>query len=305
MTGPLEFIRPSLVAQPVADEISISGVDKDGDLLQDAGHKKVERLHPVTLEEEVAVDIKIAAVVTVNSLDAESSHDLPFVEILVNVAQSRVAEATTLTIYADIVGVPARLLVGAKNLIVAVDRSGHTAEPALAFIAAVDHGLTARQGIVHGLTVTLAQDGIVATFTAGHRAVVRVLAVRVGQTVADQDRLEINVAVLVRQNLGGEYGNIVASVTFTSNVEVLFGILRKFLEEQRQQRIDILAGSVGVADGVAAVRVANVDGLVEEDDGGIAVPSVRVVLDLDVIVDRRWAELEEEAGQRGAARAAV
>jgi len=45
---------------------SVTGVDKDRNSLEDAGHKAVERLHPVALEEEIAVDIEIAALVAVN-----------------------------------------------------------------------------------------------------------------------------------------------------------------------------------------------------------------------------------------------
>lgn len=51
----------------------------------------MEWLHPVTLEEEVAVDVKVAAVVAVDSLHAEGGHDFPLVEVLVNVAQAVVA----------------------------------------------------------------------------------------------------------------------------------------------------------------------------------------------------------------------
>lgn len=305
VAGPLELVGPSLVAKPVADEVSIASVDENGDLLQDTGHKKMEWLHPVALEEEVAVDIKVAAVVAIHRLHSESSHNVSLVEILVNVAQAGIAEAAALAVDAHVVRVATRLLVGSEDLVVAVDRGRHAAEPALAFVAAADHGLAARQGVVHGLALAFTQDSIVATFATSHGAVVRVLAVGISQAVADQDGLKVDIAVLVRENLGGENGNVVAGVTFTSNVEVLLSILREFLEEQRQQRINILAGSSGVADGVATVGVANVDGLVKEDDGGIAVPGIRVVLELDVVIDGRRAELEEETRQRGAAGAAV
>lgn len=305
VAGPLELVGPSLVTEPVADEVGIAGVDEDGNLLQNTGHEEVERLHPVTLEEEVAVDVSVAAFVVVDSLDAEGGHDVPLVQVLVNVVETGVAETATLAIYAHVVGVATRLLVGSEDLVVAVDGGRHTAEPALAFIAAADHGLAARKSIVHGLAVTLGQDSVVATFAAGHGAVVRVLGVGVSQTVADQNGLEVDVAVLVRQNLRGKDGNIVASITLTGDVEVLLGVLGEFLEEQRQERIDVLTGRAGVADRVATVRVANIDGLVEEDDRGVAVPGGWVVLDLDVVIDGGWAELEEETGQGGTARAAV
>lgn len=131
------------------------------------------------------------------------------------------------------------------------------------------------------------------------------MAIGVSQTVADQNRLEVDVAILVREDFRGEDRNVVAGVAFTSDVKVLPGILRELLEEQRQQRIDVLTGSGGVADGAAAVRVANIDWLVKEDDGSVAVPGVRVILELDAIINRRRAELEEKTGEGRAARAAV
>lgn len=37
MAGPLELVGPSLVAKPVADEIGVTSIDEDGDLLQNTG----------------------------------------------------------------------------------------------------------------------------------------------------------------------------------------------------------------------------------------------------------------------------
>lgn len=262
VAGPLELVGPSLVAEPVANEVGITSVDEYGDLLKDAWDKQVERLHPITVEKEVAVDVEVAAVVCVDSLHAKSLHDILLVQVLVNGGKTGIAETAALAIYAYIVGITARLLVGADHLVVAVDRGGNTAQPALAFVAASNHRLTAGQGIVHALALALIENSIVAALTAGHGTVVGVLRVGVGQAVADQDGLQVDVAILVGQDLGREDGNVVASVRLAGNVEVLLGILRKLLEEQGQQRVDVLASSACVADGVAAVGVANVDGLV-------------------------------------------
>lgn len=38
VAGPLELIGPSLVTEPVADEVGIAGVDENGNLLQNTGH---------------------------------------------------------------------------------------------------------------------------------------------------------------------------------------------------------------------------------------------------------------------------
>lgn len=190
-------------------------------------------------------------------------------------------------------------------MVVAVDGRWDTAQPALALVAARNHGLAPGQGIVHTLALALVKHSIVTTFTTSHGAVVGVLRVRISQTVTDEDRLEVNVAILVGQNLGGEDGDIVTGIRLASNVEVLLGILRELLEEQGKQRVDVFTSSASVADSIAAVGITDVDGLVKEDDRGIAVPRARVVLQLDLVINGGRAELEEEASERRAAGASV
>lgn len=248
LARPLKLVGPSLVAEPVANEISIAGVDEHGNLLQNARHKEVERLHPVTIEQEVAVDVKVAAVVAIDRLNTKGLHNILLVQVLVDGGKARVAEAASLAVNANIVRVAARLLVGANHLVVAVDGGGDAAQPALALVAAGNHGLAPGQGVVHALALTLVKDSIVTTITAGHGAVVGVLRIRISQAIADEDGLQVDVAVLVGQNLRGEDGNVVASIRLASNVEVLLGVLRELLEEQGQERIDVLAGSTSVAD---------------------------------------------------------
>ena len=78
LSWPLKSQRPSLVTEPVADEVSITSVDENWDLLENAWNKTVEWLHPllgrltnayeetgrfsriftyIALEQEVAVDV--------------------------------------------------------------------------------------------------------------------------------------------------------------------------------------------------------------------------------------------------------
>jgi hypothetical protein len=80
-----------LVTEPVADEVGVTGVDKDWDLFEDSWYEAVEWLHPVTLEEEVAVDIEVTAVVAAN-FDAELLLDICLVQELADPAKSGVAE---------------------------------------------------------------------------------------------------------------------------------------------------------------------------------------------------------------------
>lgn len=92
VAGPVQLVGPSLVTEPVADEVGITGIDEDRDLLEQARNEQVEGLHPVALEKEVTVDVEVAAVVAVDSLDAEGFHDVLLVEVLVDVSETRVAE---------------------------------------------------------------------------------------------------------------------------------------------------------------------------------------------------------------------
>ena len=56
-----------------------------------------------------------------------------------------------------------------------------------------------------------------------------------------------------------------ACVRFPGNVEVLLRVLWELLEEEGEECIDVLASRNGIAHGAAAVGVADIDRLIEED----------------------------------------
>jgi hypothetical protein len=91
LTWPFEGLGPGLVTEPVADEVSITGVDQDWDLLENAWDNTVEWLHPVTLEEEVAVDIEVAAVVAAD-FNTQLLHNGLLIEVRADPAKGGVAE---------------------------------------------------------------------------------------------------------------------------------------------------------------------------------------------------------------------
>jgi hypothetical protein len=78
-------------------------------------------------------------------------------------------------------------------------------------------------------------------------------------------------------------------------VEVLLSIFWELLEEERKKSVDVFSSCDSVADRATAVRVADVDRLVKEDDGCVCVPGVWVVVKLDLLVDGRGTEFEEKA----------
>lgn len=88
-------------------------------------------------------------------------------------------------------------------------------------------------------------------------------------------------------------------------MEVLSRILGELVEEECEKGVDVLASSDSVADGATAVGVADVDRLVQEDDGSIVVPCVWVVYNLNLLVDRSRSQLKEKTGEGRASRAAI
>lgn len=253
LARPLQSLSPGLVAEPVADKVGITGVDQDGDLLEDLGNKAVERLHPVTLEEEVAVDVKVAAVIAID-LSTNGVANLLLVQVFADPAESAVAEvAAVLTLATDVIDVLTGALVRSNEGIVAVDGGRDTAPDATALITVVDQRLAAGKGVVHALALALAENGRVATLSAGHGTVVLILGVGISQAVADKDGLEVDVAVLVGENLRSENRDVVSGIRLAGNMEVLLGILGELVEEQGKEGIDVLASGNRVADGRAGV----------------------------------------------------
>ena len=251
----------------------------------------MERHHPIALEEEVTVDIKVARIVRRN-LNTKSLHNILLVKILRNPSKSRVAEvAIILALCTDIVDVLAGTLVWTDHSVVTVDGGWDTGPDRLRLVALLDQRLAARKSVIHGLALRLGEHSWVTTFSAGHWAVVLVLDEAIGKAVTNEDRLQVDVALLVSENLRGENRNVVASIRLSSNVEVLLRVLWELLEEERQERVDVLTGCDGVGDGGAGVGVADVDWLVQEDNRGVGVPGVWVGVELELLVDGGWAEL--------------
>ena len=74
-------------------------------------------------------------------------------------------------------------------------------------------------------------------------------------------------------------------VRLAGDVESLLGVLWELLEEQSHKSVDILSSSNSVADLTARVRVADVDGLVQEDHRGVGIPSKGVEVKAYLLVD--------------------
>ena len=95
-------------------------VDKHRDLGEDARNQTVERLHPVALEQEVAVDVEVAALVVVD-FSAEGFLHVRTVQVLADPVELVVTQAATLTFATDVIDVLAGALIRANHGVVAID----------------------------------------------------------------------------------------------------------------------------------------------------------------------------------------
>ena len=89
----------------------------------------------------------------------------------------------------------------------------------------------------------------------------------------------------MREDLGGEDRDVVTGVRLAGNVESLLGVFWELLEEQSHKGVDILSSRNSVADLATRVRVADVDGLIQEDHRGIGVPGEGVEVKAYLLVD--------------------
>jgi len=141
--------------------------------------------------------------------------DFFLVKIFANIAKCRIAEvAGVFALATDIIHVLERgsvtapkggrrftylasLLVGTNESIIAVNTRRDTRPDALAIVAVLDQTLAARKCIIHGLTFAFVENSWVTALPTGHWSVVFILSVSISETIADQDRLQVDVALLV------------------------------------------------------------------------------------------------------------
>ena len=200
LARPLQSLGPTLVSEPVADKVSIASVNQDLEILEKSGNEAVVRLHPVTLEQEVSVDIEIARIIAAD-FDAELFLDILPVEVCADPVEFRIAQAAILALLADIIDVLAGSLKWADHGVVAVDACRNTRPYALAVVAILNKALAAGKGVVHRLTFTFIENSGVSAITASHGPIVFVLSQTISKTIADKDGFQVDISVLVRHNL--------------------------------------------------------------------------------------------------------
>jgi len=212
LTRPLKSISPGLVTEPVTDEVSVASVDQYWNLLKDTWHKTVEGLHPVALEKEVTVDVKVATVIAAD-FNAELLLNGFLIQVLADPAKGRIAEVVgVFALTTDVVDILSSSLVRTEHSIVAVDARWNARPNALAIVAVLNETLATGKSIFHSLALAVVENSWVTTLSTCHWLIVLVLGKTISKTITNEDGLEIDVAFLVRENLGSENWNVVARI---------------------------------------------------------------------------------------------
>lgn len=147
------------------------------------------------------VNVKVAAVIAAD-LNSEFLHDSLVIEVGRNPAKSRVAEvARIFTLATNVVNVLTGLLVWSNHSVVAVDGSWNTGPDTFAIVAVLDQALATWESIIHSLTLRLVKNSRPWSVTASLWSVVLILSKWVGQTVSNENGLEVDIALLVGKNL--------------------------------------------------------------------------------------------------------
>lgn len=135
----------------------------------------MKRLHPVTRQQEIAIDIEIATIIPIR-LRSQRFNYFRLVQVLCDPVKLLVAKASAISaLDANIVGVLSSALVGTYDGVVAVDACGDAGPDAARVVTTFDKGFAARQSVVHALAFAFREHARPAAVAAGHGAVVVVL----------------------------------------------------------------------------------------------------------------------------------
>jgi hypothetical protein len=128
-----------------------------------------------------------------------------------NPPHHRIAEVILILAFpTDIINVQPSALVRPHHGVVTIDGCRDTGPSRLGLVTTFNQAGAARVGIIHRLTLGITQNRRVSTFTAGHRAVVIVLGKAISKAVTNEDRLEIDIALLVREYLRCKLRDVVS-----------------------------------------------------------------------------------------------
>jgi len=277
LSRPLKGKGPGLVAHVVADEVVVSGVDENGHVsLQKCGDVRVEVVHPVRGEESVDLEVAIS-VPNVRSNTNRLSRRLSSNE-LVNIAEV-VAEWRNCARDSNVIEIDASGLNWTDESVIAFGL-GIRALVVVVSLVALGDLLNARSsGIDHLVENTIADellDGVV----LGVVSIVEVLNLWVSESVSDSNTVEVDwdggVLLVLLVDVVADSGNVVPTVRFTSDVELLLLVLGVEFEPGLKEGVHVSSDLSLVGIEWRSIRVSSLNRLVNPHDIGLSVPGVGV-----------------------------
>jgi len=258
LSSPVGLAGPHLTTEPVADEVQITRVNKDGEVLA----QKVSNVGTFVSEPirgQGLVNSVIAFRPAV-ALDSESFNDILLGKEIIDVAEV-VAEGS----------------VAGELDVVDVELGGVSGDLSETFLAfdesdfprsVEDEVLASSEDQLKGIVVDLTNKAVF----EGVNGVLGILPVGGNESITDSRTLEVKVGVSLLEDVSGDGRDVMSSVRFTSNVErsaVELGISGK---EFSQEEVHILSDFSFVGDVSGGVGETSTKRLVNVEKVSLVVP---------------------------------
>jgi hypothetical protein len=260
---PGQVVGHNFTSSPVADEILITVIDQDiqatfskvAQIFHQIGHK-VHRKEDV--DGGVAFSPRTASDIE-DLLDASLHQES--IDTTEVVAKRRIS-----TGFSDVIDVELEGLAGnSLDLELAGNHSGFR-------LVELNEGITdaetSDQTVVHSFVNEVV--------FVGKGGVCGILVVNGDKTVTNTDTLEVQVKTTSSDDVGGDSGNVMSSVRFTSDVEISALVLREFVNEFLKENIEISGDLSFVLVNFSSSGVASAQRLINVEDVSNIIPWIRV-----------------------------
>mmetsp|Transcript_24233 Transcript_24233/g.40143 ORF Transcript_24233/g.40143 Transcript_24233/m.40143 type:complete len:263 (-) Transcript_24233:820-1608(-) len=234
---PFQLIRPGLVAQIIANKVHVTGINEIGNAtIGKVGNVMGKILHPIGMK--LHVNAHVARFPLVRFLgDAQSCAGIFGIHKVSN-ARKVVTEGWDFALFANIVGVETRGLVGRGEAHVADQEcrlTGKGIEGRIASVALMNQGSTLGNDGLHGVIFCLTNDLDAMRIVIGHVGVVLILHLWIGQSIPNRhtgqiqdDRIVTGQSLIVLKDTMRNRWCIMPTVGFTDNEQWILGIFRMF-----------------------------------------------------------------------------
>jgi len=257
--APDQVIGHSFTSSPIADEILITIVDQNvhaalsnvAQIVHQISHKVLRK---VDVDGGVALSPRTAS-------DIEDLLDFSLHQESINTAHI-VAKRRISAGFSDVVDVELEGLAGDS-----LDLELASKHSSLGLVE-LNEGFANTEAIDQ----TLVQSFINEAVFIGESGVVGILVINADKTVTNTNTLEGQVEAASSEDFGGDGGDIVSSIRFTSDVEISSLVLREFIEEFLKENVEMISDLSFVCVKFSSSGVASAQRLINVKDISNVIP---------------------------------